>query len=85
MSKAGKKRQADFPLMLQKAQSAHFAWKHENHNRQSVFSIYKDFRAVEGNFEPCVFSKLSSALKNTVFSAQYHVVELNGICARCEL
>ena len=64
---------------------AFIACKHERHDLPSIFSIRKDCRAVEKNFEPGVFFKLSSALKNTGFSVQHHVVEVNGICARCEL
>ena len=85
MGRSRKKLQADFLLKMQKAQSAHFALKHENHDHPPFSSIYKDCGAVEENFEPGVFSKLSSALKNIGFSVQHYFVELNGICARCEL
>ena len=64
--------------------NAYIACQCEDHHQPSIFSICVDCGVVEENFEPDVFSELSSVLKNTGFSAQHHVVEVNGTCAGCK-
>ena len=43
----------------------------------------KPSRDTAENFEPDIFSHLSWALEKTGFSAQRHMIEVNGICASC--
>ena len=64
--------------------NAYVACQREDHHQPSIFSICNDCGVVEENFEPELFSKLSSALKNSGFSVQRHVVEVNGTCASCK-
>ena len=64
--------------------NAYVACQCEDHHQPSIFSICNDCGVVEENFEPELFSKLSSALKNNGFSVQRHVVEVNGTCASCK-
>ena len=64
--------------------NAYIARQCEDHHQPSIFSICNDCGVVEENFEPELFSKLSSALKNNGFSVQRHVVEVNGTCASCK-
>ena len=63
--------------------NAYLACQIEAHHQASVFSICEDCGVVEENFEPDIFSRLSSALQKSGFSAQRHIIEVNGICANC--
>ena len=63
--------------------NAYIACQCEDHHQPSIFTICNDCGIVEENFEPSVFSKLSSALQNSGFLVQRHVVEVNGTCASC--
>ena len=64
--------------------NAYIACQCEHHQFPSIFSICNDCGVVEENFEPDLFSKLSSALQNSGFSVHRHVVEVNGTCASCK-
>ena len=63
--------------------NAYVACQSEAHHQASVLSICEDCGIVEETFEPDIFSHLSWALEKTGFSAQRHMIELNGICASC--
>ena len=63
--------------------NAYVACQSEAHHQASVLSICEDCGAVAENFEPDIFSLLSAALRQSGFSAQRHIIEVNGICASC--
>ena len=63
--------------------NAYVACQSEAHHQASVLSICEDCGAVAENFEPDIFSRLSAALRKSGFSAQRHIIEVNGICASC--
>ena len=63
--------------------NAHIACQSEAHHQASVLSICEDCGAVEENFEPDIVSRLSAALRKSGFSAQRHIIEVNGICESC--
>ncbi len=63
--------------------NAYVACQSEAHNQTSVLSICEDCGVVEETFEPDIFSRLSAALRESGFSAQRHIIEVNGICANC--
>jgi Fur family zinc uptake transcriptional regulator len=62
---------------------AYVACQSEAHHQASVLSICEDCGIVEETFEPDIFSRLSAALRKSGFSAQRHIIEVNGICASC--
>ena len=63
--------------------NAYIACQSEAHHQASVLSICEDCGAVEENFEPDIVSRLSAALRKSGFSAQRHIIEVNGICESC--
>ena len=63
--------------------NAYVACQSEAYNQTSVLSICEDCGVVEETFEPDIFSRLSAALRKSGFSAQRHIIEVNGICASC--
>jgi Fur family zinc uptake transcriptional regulator len=63
--------------------NAYVACQSEAHHQASVLSICEDCGIVEETFEPDIFSRLSAALRKSGFSAQRHIIEVNGICASC--
>jgi Fur family zinc uptake transcriptional regulator len=63
--------------------NAYVACQSEAHHQASVLSICEDCGVVAENFEPDIFSRLSAALRKSGFSAQRHIIEVNGICASC--
>ena len=63
--------------------NAYVACQSEAHHQTSVLSICEDCGVVEETFEPDIFSRLSAALRKSGFSAQRHIIEVNGICASC--
>ena len=63
--------------------NAYVACQSEAHHQASVLSICDDCGIVEETFEPDIFSRLSAALRKSGFSAQRHIIEVNGICASC--
>ena len=63
--------------------NAYVACQSEAHHQTSVLSICDDCGVVEETFEPDIFSRLSAALRESGFSAQRHIIEVNGICASC--
>ena len=63
--------------------NAYVACQSEAHYQTSVLSICEDCGVVEETFEPDIFSLLSAALRKSGFSAQRHIIEVNGICASC--
>jgi len=63
--------------------NAYVACQSEAHHQTSVLSICEDCGVVEETFEPDIFSLLSAALRKSGFSAQRHIIEVNGICASC--
>ena len=63
--------------------NAYVACQSEAHRQASVLSICEDCGIVEETFEPDIFSRLSAALRKSGFSAQRHIIEVNGICASC--
>ena len=63
--------------------NAYVACQSEAHHQTSVLSICEDCGVVEENFEPDIFSRLSATLRKSGFSAQRHIIEVNGICASC--
>ena len=63
--------------------NAYVACQSEAHHQASVLSICEDCGIVEQTFEPDIFSRLSAALRKSGFSAQRHIIEVNGICASC--
>ena len=63
--------------------NAYVACQSEAHRQASVLSICEDCGVVEETFEPDIFSRLSAALRKSGFSAQRHIIEVNGICANC--
>ena len=64
--------------------NAYIACQYDNHHQPSIFSICNDCGVIEENFEPRVFSKLTSTLRNAGFSVQRHIIEVTGTCASCE-
>ncbi len=63
--------------------NAYVACQSEANHQTSVLSICEDCGVVEETFEPDIFSRLSAALRKSGFSAQRHIIEVNGICASC--
>ena len=63
--------------------NAYVACQSEAHHQASVLSICEDCGIVEETFEPDIVSRLSAALRKSGFSAQRHIIEVNGICASC--
>ncbi len=63
--------------------NAYVACQSVAHTQTSVLSICEDCGVVEETFEPDIFSRLSAALRKSGFSAQRHIIEVNGICASC--
>ena len=63
--------------------NAYVACQSEAHHQTSVLSICEDCGIVEETFDPDIFSRLSAALRKSGFSAQRHIIEVNGICASC--
>ena len=63
--------------------NAYVACQSEAHHQASVLSICEDCGIVEETFEPDIFSRLNAALRKSGFSAQRHIIEVNGICASC--
>ena len=63
--------------------NAYVACQSEAHHQTSVLSICDDCGVVEETFEPDIVSRLSAALRKSGFSAQRHIIEVNGICASC--
>jgi Fur family zinc uptake transcriptional regulator len=63
--------------------NAYVACQSEAHHQTSVLSICEDCGVVEETFEPDIVSRLSAALRKSGFSAQRHIIEVNGICASC--
>ena len=63
--------------------NAFISCQSQEHQQKSVISICGDCGLVAENFEPDIFSHLSWALEKTGFSAQRHMIEVNGICASC--
>ena len=63
--------------------NAYVACQSEAHHQASVLSICEDCGIVEETFEPDIFSRLSATLRKSGFSAQRHIIEVNGICASC--
>lgn len=64
--------------------NAYVACQIEAHHQASVLSICEGCGIVDENFEPDIISHLSAALQKSGFSAQRHIIEVNGICANCE-